>query len=81
MFDSVLVAVECRGFVDTNDGTKMTFDLAFREFDSTLKSCLDFKSDSCIKGLMTDIGVEELRAVLHYQMMQKQLLTISVMRN
>ena len=53
-------------FVDTNDGTKMTFDLAFREFDSTLKACLDFKSDSCIKGLMTDIGVEELRAVLHY---------------
>ena len=58
-------------FVDTNDGSKMTFDLAFREFDGTLKSCLDFKSDSCVKGLMTDIGVEELRAVLHYQMMQK----------
>lgn len=68
-------------FVDTNDGSKLTFDLAFREFDSTLKACLDFKSDSCVKGLMTDLGLEELRAVVHYQLMQKQLLTIAVMRN
>lgn len=68
-------------FVDQNDGSKLSFDLAFREFDGNLKACLDFKSESCVKGLMTDLGLEELRAVVHYQMMQKQLLTIAVMRN
>jgi hypothetical protein len=52
--------------IDVNDGTKLDIDLPFREFDATLKASLDFKSESCIKALMTDLGVEELRAVLHY---------------
>jgi len=52
--------------IDYNDGSKQEFDLPFREFDNSLKANLDFKSDSCIKALMTDLGVEELRAVLHY---------------
>jgi hypothetical protein len=68
-FETSAIAKGNVNFVDTNDGSKLQFDLAFREFDSTLKACLDFKSDSCVKGLMTDLGLEELRAVVHYQMM------------
>ena len=30
---------------------------------------------------MTDLGVEELRAILHYQIMQQQLLTVAVKTN
>ena len=30
--------------IDSNDGMKLDFDLAFREFDATLKANLDFKS-------------------------------------
>ena len=30
---------------------------------------------------MTDLGLEELRAVVLYQLMQRQLLIIAVMRN
>lgn len=56
--------------IDFNDGNKLDIDLAFREFDSMLKANLDFKSESCIKALMLDLGVEELRAILHYQIMQ-----------
>ena len=67
--------------VDFNDGSKLQLDLATREFDATLGACLDFRSESCVKALMTDLGVEELRAVVHYQLMQKQLLSIAVMRN
>ena len=67
--------------VDHNDGSKLQLDLAVREFDGTLRACLDFRSESCIKALMTDLGVQELRAVVHYQLMQKQLLTVAVMRN
>lgn len=55
--------------------------MAALEFDATLGACLDFKSESCVKALMTDLGVEELRAVVHYQLMQKQLLVVGVLRN
>jgi hypothetical protein len=52
--------------IDINDGSRLDFDMAFREFDYTLRANLDFNSESCIKALMTNLGVEELRAVLHY---------------
>ena len=64
-----------------NDGKKKNFKLSFMEFDSELQANLDLKSDSCIKALMTDLGVEEMRAILHYQVMQQQLLTIAVINN
>ena len=68
--------------VDNNDGTKLNLKLAVvQEFDPTLKANLDFKSESCIKALMTNLGVEELRAVVLYQLMQRQLLIVAVMRN
>ena len=41
-------------------------DLAVMEFDATLGASLDFRSESCMKALMTDLGVEELRAAVHY---------------
>ena len=52
--------------VDFNDGSKLQLDLAMREFDATLGASLDFRSESCIKALMTDLGVEELRAIVRY---------------
>ena len=52
--------------VDLNDGSKLNLDIAVLEFDSTLGACLDFRSESCVKALMTDLGLEELRAVVHY---------------
>ena len=67
--------------VDSNHGKNKQFDLPFMEFDNTLAINLDFKSESCIKALMTDLGVEELRGILHYQIMHQQLLTIAVMTN
>lgn len=53
--------------VDLNDGNNIEFSpsLPFMEFDKNLSANLDFASDSCIKALMTDLGVEEMRAILH----------------
>ena len=65
-FDVSKVLTDCMNLIDFNDGSKLDFELPYREFDYTLRSGLDFNSDSCIKALMTDLGVEELRAVLHY---------------
>jgi hypothetical protein len=80
-FETQSIAKGNMNLVDLNDGSNLELDLAAREFDGTLKACLDLRSESCIKALMTDLGVEELRAVVHYQLMQKQLLTIAVTRN
>lgn len=55
--------------VDLNDGSCIHFDpeLPFMEFDRTLAANLDFKSNSCIKAILCDFGVAELRAILHLQ--------------
>ena len=62
--------LEYVNLIDSSDGLKVEFDLAFTEFDKTLSRNLDFKSESCIKSLMMDLGVEELRVVLHLQIVQ-----------
>ena len=55
--------------VDLNDGINLNFSnsLPFMEYDRNLSANLDFKSDSCIKALFTDLGTEEMRAILHLQ--------------
>jgi hypothetical protein len=67
--------------VDMNDGKSKSFKLPFMEFDEELRANLDLKSQTCIQALMTDLGVEEMRAILHYQIMQQKLLTVAVMNN
>lgn len=63
------VNAENMNIVDLNDGVNLKFSTAlpFMEFDRSLSANLDFKSESCIKALFTDLGVEELRAILHLQ--------------
>lgn len=53
--------------VDLNEGSNLTFDfeLPFMEYDRSLSANLDFKSANCIKALLQDLGVAELRAILH----------------
>ena len=69
--------------VDLNDGLNLNFDtsMPFMEFDKNLCANLGFKPDSCIKALLTDLGVEELRAILHLQIAQQRLLTVGVKMN
>lgn len=57
--------------VDSNHGKNKVFELAFTEFDNLLSINLDLKSESCIKALMTDLGLEELRGILKYQIMHQ----------
>lgn len=67
--------------VDSNHGKNKQFGLPFMEFDENMAINLDFKSESCIKALMTNLGLEELRGILHYQIMHQQLLTVAVITN
>lgn len=69
--------------VDLNDGINLKFSTAlpFMEFDRSLAANLDFKSESCIKVLCTDLGVEELRAILQLQLAHLHLLIVAVKTN
>lgn len=82
-FNTNTVQGDCMNIVDLNDGLNLTFSnsMPFMEFDKNLSANLDFKSDSCIKVLFTDLGVEELRAVLHLQIAHQHLITVAVRTN
>jgi hypothetical protein len=80
-FETQAISKDNMNFVDKNDGSKLELGLAALEFDASIGANFDFKSESCVKALMMSLGVEELRAVVHYQLMQKQLLAIAVLRN
>lgn len=56
-------------YVDKNDGSTIEFGIEVEEFDANIMANMNFKSESCVKSLMINIGVEELRAVVHYQLM------------
>ena len=68
-FNVANIHKESINIVDSNKGKTKEFSVPFMEFDSNLNINLDLKSESCIKALMTELGVEELRGILHYQMM------------
>lgn len=57
--------------VDLNHGLNKRFDgMPFMEFDAALSANFDLRNESCIKTLFTELGLEELRGILHYQIMQ-----------
>jgi len=47
----------------------------------TLLAHLNFAHGQSFKVLLTELGVEELRSVVHYQMMQHQILVVSIEKN
>ena len=81
-FNTAAILKDKINIVDSNHGKNKVFGLpCIEEFDSGLSANLDLKSDSCIKALMLDSGLEEIRGILHYQIMQQQLLTVAVLTN
>lgn len=67
--------------MDVGKGSNLGLKLPVNEFDPTLAAHLNFTHGQSFQILITHLGVEELRAILHYQMMQHQLLTIAVGKN
>ena len=55
-------------FVDDGATTDIKMDLAIDEFDSSLRSNLNFSDPESFKILISPLGLEELRCVLHYQL-------------
>lgn len=53
-------------FIDDGGASFIKMDLAVNEFDPCLKSNLNFRNPDSFKMMITNCGVEELRAILHY---------------
>ena len=55
--------------------------LAITEFDKSMISWINFRDPLCFQTLIWSCGLEELRAVIHYQIMHMQVLIIGVRLN
>ena len=80
-FNTSTILKDQINIIDSNHGKNKVFDLPFMEYDNTLAINLDLKKESCIKALMTDLGLEELRGILLYQIMHQHMLQIAVQQN
>jgi hypothetical protein len=57
------------------------FGLAISEFDSALLTNINFRNPDTFKLNILTSGLEEMRAILSYQLMQKQLLIVATRIN
>jgi ribonuclease I len=58
-------------YLDDGPGASYDYDLAIKEFDNVLKSNVNFRNPDSVKMLICSSGLEELRGILHYQLMHK----------
>ena len=68
-------------FLDEGPSHNTHIDLAIREFDPTLLSNFNFRNPDTFKLNITDAGLEEVRAILMYQLLQKHLLIVGTRLN
>ena len=73
-----------KDFVDQGPGLKNLVaktGLAIGEFDPSMVACIDFGNMECVKALLCPMGLEELRCVLRYEVMNLQALIVAVRTN
>lgn len=60
-----------KNFVDTGPGmeTIISTELSVKEFDPTLTAVMNFADPEAFKALVCPLGVEELRAVVRYELL------------
>lgn len=63
--------------MDTNIPTE----LSIKEFDPTLTATLNFSDPEAFKALVCPLGLEELRAVVMYEVMNLHGLVVAVRHN
>jgi hypothetical protein len=70
-------------FVDEGPGMETFVDteLSVKEFDPSLTSALNFADPEAFKALVCPLGLEELRVVVRYELMNLQLLIVGVRHN
>ena len=56
-------------------------ELAIKEFDPTLASALNFANPEAFKALVCPLGLEELRTVVRYELLNLQMLIVATRHN
>jgi len=72
-----------KNFVDTGPGhhTSWPTNLAITEFDPTMVACINFSDPEAFKALLCPLGLEELRCVYRYELMNLNMLIVAVKTN
>jgi hypothetical protein len=73
--------VKLVNFVDHGPSHSETIGLAAREFDPALLSNINFRNPDSFKINLFTSGLEEVRAILSYQLLQKHLLIVATRSN
>lgn len=68
-------------YLNDGPGAGVRIDLAVREFDPALLSNMNYKHPDSFKLSVMNQGIEEVRAALAYQIMQKHILIVSCRAN
>lgn len=68
-------------YLNDGPGAGVRIDLAVREFDPALLSNMNYKHPDSFKLSVMNQGIEEVRAALAYQIMQKHILIVSTRAN
>ena len=80
-FEHGLLAEDEINYVDDGPASMLNIELAINEIDPTMASNLNFRSMDAFKIMITNSGLEEVRMILHYQVMQKQALIVATRLN
>ena len=72
-----------KNFVDQGPGHKTIYplQLAINEFDPTMLACINFSDPEAFKALLCPLGLEELRVVFRYELVNLNLLIVAVRSN
>lgn len=61
--------------------TIVNTELSVKEFDPTLTAVLNFADPEAFKALVCPLGLEELRAVVRYELLNLHMLVVAVRHN
>ena len=68
-------------FIEEGPGNEIEVKLAINEYDTRLRSCINFSDPECFKALVLPMGLEELRVVVQYEVMNLQTLIVATQIN
>jgi hypothetical protein len=56
-------------FIEDGPGNDVPIKLAINEYSKSLRSCINFTDAECFKAMILPLGLEELRSVVAYEVM------------
>ena len=68
-------------FIEDGPASEVGIKLAINEFDRKLRSSINFSDPECFKAMVLPLGLEELRIIVHYELMNLQALIVATRTN